>query len=44
MQRVHEVGLKEQMKKIMSYPHGRGERKALIRHLKGHHDHMHVRF
>ena len=34
----------EQMKKIMSYPHGRGERKALIRHLKGHHDHMHVRF
>ncbi|MGB0646420.1 MAG: penicillin-insensitive murein endopeptidase [Bradymonadia bacterium] len=34
----------EQMKNIMSYPHGRGERNALIRHLKGHHDHMHVRF
>ncbi len=34
----------EQMKTIMSYPRGRGERKALIRHLRGHHDHMHVRF
>jgi hypothetical protein len=34
----------EQMKTIMSYPRGRGERKAIIRHLRGHHDHMHVRF
>ena len=34
----------EQMKTIMSYPRGRGDRKAIIRHLRGHHDHMHVRF
>ena len=34
----------EQMKTIMAYPQGRGNRTALIRHLRGHADHMHVRF
>ena len=34
----------EQMKRIMAYPNGRGRRAPIIRHLRGHADHMHVRF
>jgi len=30
--------------RTFSYPRGRGARVGIIRHLKGHRDHMHVRF
>ena len=35
---------KAQMNRIMSYPNGRGKKTTLIRHLRGHADHMHLRF
>ena len=33
-----------QLEATFSYPRGRGSRTGIIRHLKGHADHMHVRF
>ena len=32
------------LRRTFSYPRGRGARVGIIRHLKGHRDHMHVRF
>ena len=34
----------QELLKYFSYPRGRAARVAIIRHLKGHRDHMHIRF
>ncbi|MCP4448788.1 MAG: LysM peptidoglycan-binding domain-containing protein [Myxococcales bacterium] len=35
---------KARLAKVLQYPHGRGSRKAIVRHEPGHNEHMHVRF
>ena len=35
---------KDKLAKVLQYPHGRGSRRALVRHEPGHNEHMHVRF
>jgi murein endopeptidase len=34
----------ERLSEWFQFVHGRGERKGIIRHAGGHHDHMHIRF
>jgi len=33
-----------ELARVFQYPHGRGYREAVLRHLRGHADHMHIRF
>ena len=35
---------KEELRKVIAYPRGRGVKSTIIRHLRGHADHMHLRF
>jgi len=35
---------KAQLEPILSYPRGRYRRESLVRHVKGHHNHLHIRF
>lgn len=34
----------DELDRIFQYPNGRGDREATVRHLRGHADHMHIRF
>lgn len=33
-----------ELARVFQYPHGRGHRDSILRHLRGHADHMHIRF
>ena len=40
-----ELGLsRDDLYPILSYPHGGSRKDALVRHVRGHHNHLHVRF